>query len=865
MKLLRIHVENFGALQNFQLELTDGLNLLYRENGWGKSTLAVFIKAMLYGMPASSKRSLDENERKKYTPWQGGAYGGSLELETAKGRFRIERFFGAKESGDSFALYDLATNQPSNVYSANIGEELFGINADGFERSTYLSQREISEKDGNASVTAKLTSLLDDVDDIGSFEDAVEALEKRRKFYVLTGNRGAIAEAEQERKVLTSDLEHCQRVEAALLAREEEIRQCGEEIRVLQKRIDLTRQRIAEAGTLRERAALTERKNTMLEELAALSKEKATIEAEFNGMIPSAAEQESSEKLYHTICETHARLKEIPSVSPDADTIVALRNKYSQGFPTKEQATELNRRNGQLRDLRARREALQNTYREEAPDRRFAKGTPSTEQIENAFHDLRHVRDQQKAIDALDHTQRTSPDQGQRFPLAAVLSLAVGALLAVLAFMPLLATAKLPLLILAGVALLAGAVLLPVFFVQRSKHQNQYQQLHRDMDRRRADMNDRLQSVHRLLAEYGMPTDGDLSRSLTELNLMANHHRTVLQQHRRMAEELESIRRHYEEALEVLRDYFFDAPLSEDYQPELDRLQRDAVLLARLESEDRKRHQKRLEIEAEMTDMQQRLLPYLRRFDPNGKLRAGECLEQMADRLIEYRRLTRDIREKEAKLKRFIAEKNLDDLPFDTEIPDPRRLAAEEADLQRQLHQLQGTQAERRSSVRQLAVDADRIPELKATLRDLDERIARYKSNVNTVTATARFLEEAKTALSTRYLEGMQKSFRTYLSRLMGKEMPESLLDPSFEVYLREGGQTRTMESFSQGWRDAVRFCLRLALTDALCEEGEAPILLLDDPFVNLDEKRLAAAQGLLRTLASKYQILHMVCHKDRK
>jgi uncharacterized protein YhaN len=39
----------------------------------------------------------------------------------------------------------------------------------------------------------------------------------------------------------------------------------------------------------------------------------------------------------------------------------------------------------------------------------------------------------------------------------------------------------------------------------------------------------------------------------------------------------------------------------------------------------------------------------------------------------------------------------------------------------------------------------------------------------------------------------------------------------------------------------------------------------LDDPFVNLDEKRLAAAQRLLKTLASKYQIPHMVCHKDRK
>lgn len=865
MKLLSIHVENFGALQNLRLDLTDGLNLLYRENGWGKSTLAVFIKAMLYGLPSTSKRSLDENERKKYAPWQGGAYGGSLEIETAKGRFRIERFFGAKESTDSFALYDLASNCPSNAYSSNIGEELFGINAEGFERSTYLSQREISEKDGNLSITAKLTNLLDDVDDIGSFEDAMELLEKRRKFYVLTGNRGAIAEAEQERLTLVADLESCQRTEEALRQREEEIHRCAEEIRALQKRVELTRQRIAEAGTLRERAALIEQKNTMLEELATLSKEKITIEAEFNGMIPSAAEQESSEKLYHTICETHARLKEIPSTSPDADTILSLRKQYPNGFPSKEHAAELIRRNGQLRDLRARREALQNAYREEPLDERFAKGTPSSEQIENAFHSIRHAQVQQKAIDTMQRAKQASPEAARSFPFTAILCLAVGVLLGVLSFMPLMAELKLPLLIAAGLALLAGCILLPVFLVGRSKYNNLVRQSQEDMDRRRKDIDSHLQSVQRLLADYGMPAGEDLSRSLSELNLMANQHRAALQKRRRIAEELNAIRAHYEEALSVLRDYFYDAPPTEDYQPELDRLQRDAVLLARLESEDRKRHQKRLEIEAEMTDMQQRLLPYLRRFDPNGKLRAGECLEQMADRLIEYRRLVRDLREKEAKLKSFIAEKNLDEIPFDTEVPDPRRLAQEEADLQRRIHQLQGTQAERNSIARRLAVDADRIPELKAALRDLDEKIARYKSNAATVAATSRFLEEAKTALSTRYLEGMQKSFRTYLSRLMGEVAPESLLDPAFEVRLREGGQTRTMESFSQGWRDAVRFCLRLALTDALCEEGEAPVLLLDDPFVNLDETRLAAARGLLRSLASKYQILHMVCHKDRK
>ena len=40
---------------------------------------------------------------------------------------------------------------------------------------------------------------------------------------------------------------------------------------------------------------------------------------------------------------------------------------------------------------------------------------------------------------------------------------------------------------------------------------------------------------------------------------------------------------------------------------------------------------------------------------------------------------------------------------------------------------------------------------------------------------------------------------------------------------------------------------------EALYAEGEKPPIILDDPFVNLDEQRLAAAKRLLVELAKKY------------
>lgn len=863
MKLLRLHVEGFGTLQNYDLKLTDGLNTLLQENGWGKSTLAVFIKAMLYGLPASSKRSLDENERKKYTPWQGGPYGGSLELETAKGRFRIERFFGAKESGDTFALFDLSSNRPSSVYSAAIGEELFGIDAEGFERTTYLSQREVADAGDNNTVTAKLGNLLDDVDDIGNFDVALAALEKRRKFYVLTGNRGAIAEAEQERRDLQTELERCQRVKEAMGAQEQELLECTQQLHASQAVVEQVREQLKQAGLARERAALLEHKNKMLEELSQTTQQKKSIEARFNGLLPGEAEHREAVRLYDSIKDTHAYLNAIPTISPDADTMTALRKKYSSGFPTAEQSEALTRRNGLLRELRARRQALREALQKEAGDPRFAKGVPSAAQIENGFHLLKEAEDHQRAIHALEQAPQAAPSRLSSLILP-VSMLAVGASLTLLSFLPFVGGGMLFLLI-PGLLLLCVGLGLFLFLRGKSQKQNaRLSQAREDLKRRQQERERRLQTVRNLLAEYGMPTDGDPGRALTQLGMLADQHRATLQSRKQISQELADLEARYQSLLTPLQKYFADVPPTEDYQPELDRLHRDFTLYTRLEAEDRKRRADRAAAEQKMEEMQQLLLPFLRRYDSKGTLRAGDCLEQIGELISEHRRLSLDIRRKEAELKAFITEKDLDDLSLEGDLADFDRLNVDEAELQNRITELQQRQARLRSAIDHLAPDSDKIPDLNAQAETLNQRIAEYKANSATITATTKLLEEAKVALSTRYLDGMQTSFRKYLSLLMGTEVPESVLNTSFEVQLREAGKTRSMESFSRGWRDAVRFCLRLALTAALYEDGEKPFLLLDDPFVNLDEARLAAARRLLSALSRDYQIIHMVCHEDR-
>lgn len=215
MQIRSLHIENFGKMHDFDLNLTDGLNAICASNGWGKSTLAAFIKAMFYGLDYTAKRSLKENERKKYMPWQGGMFGGSMEFLAGEKAYRAERSFGAKEKEDSFVLYDLSTGLVSEDYSERLGEELFHLDRAAFERSSFFAQQDFAVS-LNDSLNAGLTHVEEDAGDMQNYEKAAASLEERMKYYQKTGNRGQIARLNEERGKVREELIRCRNKEKAV-------------------------------------------------------------------------------------------------------------------------------------------------------------------------------------------------------------------------------------------------------------------------------------------------------------------------------------------------------------------------------------------------------------------------------------------------------------------------------------------------------------------------------------------------------------------------------------------------------------------------------------------------------------------------
>ncbi len=190
MKLLSMYVDNFGKLSGFTYNFESSMNTIYEENGWGKSTFAAFIKAMLYG--------LDRDSRAKYTPWTNMAsFGGTLVVESNGKQYRIERTFSPKRpSLDTLKVYDINSGL-EKTFSNEIGEELLNLNDESFERSVFIPQWETDEG-FNSDIEAKLANLIGGTDDSQTFDDAIEQLTNHLHLLKLNSKKGVIIDKKKE-------------------------------------------------------------------------------------------------------------------------------------------------------------------------------------------------------------------------------------------------------------------------------------------------------------------------------------------------------------------------------------------------------------------------------------------------------------------------------------------------------------------------------------------------------------------------------------------------------------------------------------------------------------------------------------------
>ena len=162
-----------------------------------------------------------------------------------------------------------------------------------------------------------------------------------------------------------------------------------------------------------------------------------------------------------------------------------------------------------------------------------------------------------------------------------------------------------------------------------------------------------------------------------------------------------------------------------------------------------------------------------------------------------------------------------------------------------------------------LTEEGDQVTEYESEKLRLQESLAEGQHRHALLVKTVQLMEKAKENLSTRYLQPVMSRFSAYAGEFVPELGKTAAVDTALDVMVEREGERRRREYFSEGYQCIVDICLRLALVGAMYPE-DAPCLILDDPFVNLDDDKLAHALDILGRLAESGQVLYLSCHSSR-
>ena len=183
MKINKLKINNYGKLQDKEIELKDNINIIYGKNESGKSTILNFISNSFYGI-SKNKRGKEISNYEKYTPWLGEEFSGKLEYELDDGKkFEIFRDFKKKnpkifneEKEDISKQFNIDKTKGNEFFyeQTKVDEELF-------LSTIVVNQQEVKlGKQEQNILIQKLANLIGTGDDNVSYKRAIDRINRRQ-------------------------------------------------------------------------------------------------------------------------------------------------------------------------------------------------------------------------------------------------------------------------------------------------------------------------------------------------------------------------------------------------------------------------------------------------------------------------------------------------------------------------------------------------------------------------------------------------------------------------------------------------------------------------------------------------------------
>ena len=181
MKIDDFKINNYGKIENSEVFLQNGINLIKGYNEAGKSTILSFLNSMLYGIDKTKKGNISEYD--KYLPWLSTNFSGSMNYRLDNGNtYYVFRDFKKKTPTilDS-NRNDITANFKQNKKGIDFLEEQIGVDKKTFQNTSISYQKLVVLDDKNkAEMSGKLANLISTGEENYSYDDIIKKLNTKQ-------------------------------------------------------------------------------------------------------------------------------------------------------------------------------------------------------------------------------------------------------------------------------------------------------------------------------------------------------------------------------------------------------------------------------------------------------------------------------------------------------------------------------------------------------------------------------------------------------------------------------------------------------------------------------------------------------------
>ena len=192
------------------------------------------------------------------------------------------------------------------------------------------------------------------------------------------------------------------------------------------------------------------------------------------------------------------------------------------------------------------------------------------------------------------------------------------------------------------------------------------------------------------------------------------------------------------------------------------------------------------------------------------------------------------------------------------------KLANEKRQLENQKDDLIDKLSELRVVVETNAMQASDLPTLQTQRNEAQAKQKRLQDVLRILNNTKSLIQSANEKLADEYLTPLKRKSQELVSLFDPKMAKLDFSDT--KVLIKAGGKERDLDYFSLGCKEMISICMRFALIDTIFKnKNRKPCVILDDPFINLDDDKLNRAKDFVRTLSQTHQIVYLTCHESRR